>query len=391
MKILYILNSTSVAAGANKSFLAMLRLLIVKGVEAHVLLPDSKGIYTILKNENIPVYVLNYRAHIYPKVNSFKNLLLFLPRLLFWMILEKKAVKNLKNIANKQNFDLIHTNVSVINIGYKVAVSAGIPHVYHIREYGDLDFGMKYIPSRKKLLNQLRRSNNWSVCITKDIQRHYNLQDCSQSKVVYNGIINKMDENTTDRPDYEKRFFLFAGRIEKAKGVDDLLDAYLDYVAECQESPIPLYLAGEYSDKDYYDNLLSKLHNNMLGKLVFFLGQVDKIKELMSKAWAIVIPSVNEGFGRCMAEAMSEHCLVIGRDTGGTKEQFDNGLMVSGQEIGYRYQTREQLKGLLKSVSTMTQKEREAFVNPAFIAVNRLYTVESNVDSVFSLYKDILG
>ena len=78
MKILYILNSTSVAAGANKSFLAMLRLLIVKGVEAHVLLPDSKGIYTILKNENIPVYVLNYRAHIYPKVNSFKNLLLLM-------------------------------------------------------------------------------------------------------------------------------------------------------------------------------------------------------------------------------------------------------------------------------------------------------------------------
>ena len=45
----------------------------------------------------------------------------------------------------------------------------------------------------------------------------------------------------------------------------------------------------------------------------------------MSKALALFVPSSFEGFGFITVEAMFCGCLVIGRNTGGTKEQFDNG------------------------------------------------------------------
>ena len=63
----------------------------------------------------------------------------------------------------------------------------------------------------------------------------------------------------------------------------------------------------------------------------------------MRQAKAIIIPSHNEGFGRCMPEAMFNGCLCIGHDTGGTKEQMDNGTEATGEDIALRYQTEDQL------------------------------------------------
>ena len=391
MRILYVLNATTEAGGATKSFLSMLKGLIKMGVEAQVVVPDRNGVYSTLNDLGVQVYVINFRAHIYPKYNSLKNLFLFLPRLLVWQRMERKAIKVLTDIVRTQQFDIIHTNVSVVNIGYEVSRKLNIPHVYHIREYGDLDFGMKYFPCRKQLLRQLQKTDSWSVCITRLLQLHYGLDNCPRSKVIYNGVIDEKNEGIKSVELSEHRFFLYAGRVEKAKGVEDLIDAYIDYAGICGGTPLPLYIAGEISDNTYHANLLQKLHNKTLRESVHFLGQVDKIKELMANAWAIIIPSPNEGFGRCMAEAMSEHCLVIGRNTGGTKEQFDNGLQHSSHEIGLRFQSKKELTALLRSVAQMDQEERRSFADPAFTTVNQLYTVENNVARVWELYKEILN
>lgn len=57
----------------------------------------------------------------------------------------------------------------------------------------------------------------------------------------------------------------------------------------------------------------------------------------MAEASAIIISSQSEGFGRVMAEAMYNGCLVDGKNAAGIKEQFDNGLQFCDQEIGIRY------------------------------------------------------
>ena len=390
MKVLYILHSTFEGAGSTKSFLAMLEGLMGKGVDVQVVVPDRNGIFNTLKNNHVTTCVLNYRSHVYPKFDSFTNALLFLPRLFLRLFLNRMAVSKLKKIVGNQHFDIIHTNVSVVNIGYVVARKMGLKHVYHVREYGDLDFGFVYYPCRKKLLNQLNGGGSYSVCITKDIQNHYGLINSKLSRVIYNGIIEKKDSDKLPDKDFDKRFFLYAGRIEEAKGVLDLIEAYLEYSKD-NNSPLPLYLAGEINDKSYYNKILTKLHNNNLSKSVTFLGQVDNLDELMSKAWAIVIPSLNEGFGRCMAEAMSNGCLVVGRNTGGTKEQFDNGLKLTGEEIGFRFENVDELAKQMMMIGQMNVNDRGVYVNRAFHVVNQLYTSDNNVNEIYMFYEDILA
>ena len=53
---------------------------------------------------------------------------------------------------------------------------------------------------------------------------------------------------------------------------------------------------------------------------VKFLGIRKDIYSLMKNAMALVVSSPSEGFGFITVEAMLNGCLVIGRNTAGTKE-----------------------------------------------------------------------
>ena len=387
MKVIYILNSTLAKGGATKSFMLMLKGIIRKGVDVQVVLPDNQGIYGTLQQLNVTTHVCAFRQNVYPKFDSLKNKILFVPRIFGRIVLNKLAVKRLKETFKYQHIDIIHTNVSVVKIGFNLAKALHVKHIYHIREYGDLDFGLHYFPCRWNLLNQLHKTGTYSICITKDIQRHFNLSSHEKSVVIYNGIIQKQDFFDMQMP--EKKF-LYAGRIEKAKGVLELVESYSNYVKRNSNDFFPLYIAGEITDKEYYSKILTIIHNNKLEEDVIFLGQVDEVETLMRKSWAIIIPSIHEGFGRCMAEAMANKCLVVGKDTGGTKEQFDNGLTLMRKDIGVRYQTGTELENTLETISHMSFEDRKSFVNSAFDVVNQLYTVEQNINAVFKLYNEIL-
>ncbi len=390
MRVLYILQSTNVIAGATKAFMNMLRGLMKKGVEPEVLLPGSDGIYDILVKEKIVTHVLNYRSHVYPSVNSLKDFFLFFPRLFMRCVLERRAVSKLKDIVKKRNIDIIHTNVSVVKIGYKVALDLNVKHLYHVREYGDLDFGLKYIPIRQALINQLGDGKTYSVFITKDVQRHYGQQRNPRSCVIYDGAIKYRTYEELPSIKTEERFFLFAGRIEPAKGAYELIDAYVKYSENTKGTILPLFIAGEWHNKSYYNKIMERIPDGEIRNRIHFLGRVSNINELMAKTWAIVIPSINEGFGLCTAEAMSNLCLVIGRNTGGTKEQFDSGLALQGREIGIRFQNDSELPKLLEYVAEMGEEERNAYVLPAFHVVNQLYTAESHANSIFELYNQMM-
>ncbi len=69
----------------------------------------------------------------------------------------------------------------------------------------------------------------------------------------------------------------------------------------------------------------------------------NQIYDLMNRATALIVPSPFEAFGLITAEAMFNKCLVIGKDTAGTKEQFDNGQRKYNKEIALRFTNEQQL------------------------------------------------
>lgn len=388
IRILYILHTTDSYAGSTKAFLSLLDGLHPMGVHTGVVVPDKCGIYSILVKKGIPVYQLNYRPCVYPPTKSLKDVLLFLPRLAGRIFLNKKAAKQLANIAVACQADIIHTNTSVNDIGYYAAKRTGLPHVWHIREYAALDFHYYYYYYyRKQFLRKFKAPNSYTICITKQIQEYDNLAAWSNSRVIYDGVLSA---NQAVHSSEKSPYFLFAGRLEENKGIGDLLKAYAVYLNACQD-PLPLRVAGDTSDQEYKEYLNTLVQTLHLEGYVSFLGMRPDVLALMQQARALIVPSLSEGFGFITAEAMFMGTLVIGNDTAGTKEQFDNGLRYTGHEIGLRYRTEQELVSLLLEVTSHSPDYYSTHITAGQATVCAYYSTEMHTENVFAFYQDILN
>ena len=383
INVTYVLSSTTTYGGGTKSFMTLLEGAIKYGVAATLVVPDKQGIYEELKKMGLEVIVLNYRYSIYPYLHSAKDYILFLPRLFMRKFLNWRASRQLTSILTSRCVDIIHTNVSVIDIGFKAAKHLGVPHIYHFREYADKDFDMHYFPTKKRFYHYIDHPWSYNICITKDIQRHHQQQNCKRSKVIYDAVLN---DSPTLKIDTKDNYFLYAGRIDASKGLDMLLHAYQKAAVD-----VPLYVAGDVRDMDYYETQKQFLREHHLDDMVKFLGQVHDLPSLMRKALAIVIPSRFEGFGRCMPEAMFYGCLSIGRNTGGTKEQLDNGMELEKKEIGLRFDNTEQLASQIKLVASNSFSDFIPYIERAYHTVNQLYSLEANSNAIHQLYHDIIN
>lgn len=385
LRIVYILNATDPFGGATKAIMNL-----VEGLKDRIsplfIVPDASGITETFEQRGIPYRILDYRMSVYPPTEKIQDILLFVPRLIGRIYLNRKAAKQLVHIAGEFHADLIHTNTSVNNIGYLASRRLAIPHVWHIREYADLDFNFHYYPSRSSFIRQFKTPDSYTICITKDIRRYNELQEWSNSRVIYDGVLHEQQCRMIIP---KERYFLFAGRFGEGKGIEDLLHAYADYVAQTQK-PIPLRIAGDTTDKTYKDRLEQIVVQKGLSKQVTFLGMIDDVLSQMAHATALIVPSKAEGFGFITAEGMFSGALVIGRNTRGTKEQFDNGEQQTGEPIGLRYETQDELVELLTQVTQTGIAPYLTLIQRGQEVVKQLYSIESHQQAVYRFYQQII-
>ena len=382
MKILYVLNSTNAEGGATRSFDNLLNELLVRGNDALVVMPDTGGYYKVLKGKGVSIYATPYESDIIPSLRTTRDKILFLPRLIRNKCHNYIAVKKIVKICEEFEPDLIHTNVSPISIGYLVSKKLRIPHIYHVREYGDKDFDLKIIKIKQRL------ADSYTISITKDISKYRNLNDERKDCVIYNGIYPL----SSIRKKFPKeRYLFYAGRLTVKKGFGFMMDAYIDY-AKSAGNHLRMIVAGGQSGMESHElcnSIRDRLEYEGLSESVDWLGVIDNVDEYMLDSVATVVPSVCEGFGRVVAEAMFNGSLVIGRDSGGIKEQFDNGVHVTGDEIGLRFNTREEL---ISQFMLLTEDASfiEPYIDRSQECVKKLYSNDNNAKSILSFYEKIL-
>ena len=389
MNILYILNSTDPFAGSTKSFLALIKGVISAGVNAIVVVPDTNGIYSTLQDMSVETIVQKEKGCTWTGARNLKQILLYIPRQLGRMAINYHAQRCLARKLRSTPIDIVHSNVSVASLGRYIARKRNLPHIYHIREYGAKDFNIKYFPTKASFHRYLKSEKVYTICITKDIQKYHDLLGVSSSRVIYNGIMDLT--STIEQTSWNRNYFLYAGRVEPTKGLLNLLHAYKAYTEKTieKETILPLMVAGEVVFESYMQTIQDYIAKSHLGKYIQFLGKVTNMTELYQHAKAIIISSEFEAFGRCMPEAMLNGCITIAHNTGGSKEQYDNGLALIGSEIGFRYDTQEQLIASLINVHNMNEKELDIISKNAFQCVSQLYTNEKYIHSVLEFYHDI--
>jgi starch synthase len=111
---------------------------------------------------------------------------------------------------------------------------------------------------------------------------------------------------------------LFVGNISVRKGVSYLLDAFQQL--NCGRKR--LALVGSASED--FENLIRQLRSD---ERISVMGHVPQrqLKEIMSRSHAMVLPSVEDGFGLVLAQAMACGCPVIASENTGARDLLTDG------------------------------------------------------------------
>ena len=296
----------------------------------------------------------------------------------------KKNISCILPEIQKLNPDLIHSNTVAAGLGYIIAKKINRPHVWHIREYGILDIGSNFFPSKSFLRHQLCSINNYNITITKDVKDYFQLND-ENSTFVYDGPLN--DENCPTIIPNKEPYFLFVGRILSTKGVHDAIEAFGMFH---RQYPIyHLYVLGDSNDVSYKNILNKNVDNYNIRDFVHFEGYCNNPQKWMLKASALIVPSRFEAFGFITAEAHYYGCPVIGRDTGGTKEQLDNIANIVSRINNLRFNNVDDLVSCMQYViaNPFTKTELTSIQQ----RVKSLYSSSSSANRLFNVYSKILS
>lgn len=374
--VLYLINH-SVLYGANKALLNILDEVTFHGVNPFVIMAFEGAMCEELRKRNIRYRIIEHYFSVYPSLSSGRDLFLFFPRLFRTLWFNYCALNKILKIVKEVRPAIIHTNIGPDHIGFNIAEKLNIPHVWHIREYQDLDFNMNPFFSKQCFIKKLKRPNNYTIAITKGIFNYFLMS--GNTRVIYDGVSKS---NNIQFELVKEKYFLFVGRLEEAKGIKNLLKAFIEF---CEfDHEFELRIAGN-GDYNYRKELQKIIDDAQITSRVHFLGFRDDVSNLMSKAFALVVPSRYEGFGFITVEAMFNGCLVIGNNSGGTKEILEE------KKLGILYNGHNELVFSLKKVVSNGIENYYEIMKVAQNTAVVLYSQEQNAKAVREVYCDILN
>ncbi len=197
------------------------------------------------------------------------------------------------------------------------------------------DFAYKYIPAenlQQKLTQYILhfihrkslRNADSIIAISEytkqEIMRHFSIRP-STIKVIYNGF-TPVCQIPVNQEVSEGGHFLFTGVIKPRKNVRSLIMAYGKAHGEYKGNNFPpLILVGK-NQGPYGESLKKLVLEKQLQNKIIFKGYVTEaeLRSLYRETLAFVFPSLIEGFGLPILEAMNCGIPVITSDQGAMKE-----------------------------------------------------------------------
>ena len=376
MKVLYVLSNSNLD-GSTLSFLTLLNGVLAQNHHAVVIIPSENAAFSEkLTSIDVKTYVVPYEFYSWPKQYGIKRLLGYPFVLARMLVLQKRNRRVLTKIIRLEKPDIVHTNVSPLDVGHYAAKKCNIPHVWHIREYCDKDFNIKLFPS--KTLYRKKLNSDWTISITKDLQAYNSLGNCERSTVIYNGVRSIKD---TKYNQHKSKYFLCASRISEEKGFDRTIHVFASFVKKHPD--YELVILGEGYDY-YIDHLKALITDLDIENNVCFKGFTNDVDSYMECATALLVASPSEGFGRMTAEAAFAGCLVIGYNSAGTREILETtGGFLWDDDADY-----------LNAMENVASMSKENYSSKALFAQSKakmMYSQESYISQIMSFYSKIVN
>lgn len=385
LKVLFITHYANFY-GANISMLNLIIDLINRhNCEVIVLYNGEGNLHNELMKQGIKSYNVNYnfewensRTLSFWEYNKEK----LMNRLVYYPII-KRLLKQIKP-------DIIHSNSSVVDIGEMLSLYSGIPHIWHVREFGDTDYGLQYLPSMKQVRKKYESCNR-IIAISAAIEQHYRKIAPNANIVrIYNGISDayKRDidvSNSNSDLRYKKTDITFCcvGKLSEQKNQMELLKA-ANNLWQQGKKDFFIKIIGE-GDAGYEEKLKKYISESNLSSNVLLMGYRTDITEILRTCDVGIMCSLNEAFGRTTVEYMFAGMPVIGTNTGGTPE-----IILDG-ETGFHYQSGDYNK-LSKLMGYFIENQEVIYSmgkNGQQRAIQN-FSMQENTDAVYRLYLEVI-
>lgn len=374
-------------AGANRSMVQLiLELRESYSVEPFVLLPPNSNKNRSLKNflEEKEIKYMEVKIPYFKQCNSTTKNRFYYVGCLYEI---RKIVPKLKSI----HFDLVHSNSSVIDFGGYLSKMLGVRHVWHLRDFGDLDYNLHSIWGKFYCMITYRNADVF-IAISKIIKSHFESYIPKRKiHVIYNGIYQKEDVSIA-KHNNEIVEFLCAGVINPAKNQAEIISAVNILVNRRNIKNLHLTIVGAGSG-EYIEQLKNKVNQYKLNEFVTFLGEVDGIEPLASTMDVGIMSSHCEAFGRVTVEYMLQNLAVIANDSGANPEIIKNGetgLLYkhnSSKELADKMQLLINDRCLLSRLAHKGYTEaQDRFLSPRnSLMIHNLYTELLDMPKIHSL------
>lgn len=384
MSRIKILSVTHYAAlyGANRSLLNLIQGTSSQ-IEWIVICKESPNSSGDLKQElmnlGVKFYSVPFRIDVYSGSPKFLKRWVFFPlEFLFNIILA--AFTSLYALFNKVN--IIHTNSSATCFGAYIGYITGISHVWHFREFLDLDynygykFGMNYL---KFWADKASMIISVSTAVDEKAVKSRNIN--SKSKILYNGVVlNKDIPAMKSRTVGDPVKLIIVGLIGEAKNQLQAIQACK--ILESRGVRSTLKIIGEPSGT-YYHMLKEYVQENKLGDCVVFAGYNPDQSSIFEDADITVMASLNEGMGRVTIESMVHSIPVVGFDNAGTSE------LITHKQTGILY--KGNAESLADAISSLLD-DRSLYLHirsQGYKLIRNCFTIERYAEQFVGIIKTL--
>lgn len=386
MTVLYIFDNNN-QGGAYKALITMLQEMRALGVDIIVATGEISGLNDDLNVIGIHNIAAGHETALVPlHLHGFLKPLYWLKQCLYYYYWKEwMAVRRVSQQLDFSRIDLIHTNSARCTLGCRLSQKFHIPHITHLREFGDRDFDcIKRTPFYESILN---KGTSRFISISKAIQSYWNADrgiDARKNQVIYDGVYYK---DITESSDEDKRKtvlnMIIAGGVIPAKGQHLVVEAmgYLPAEVRCN---ITLDIAG-WGTQSYIDEMKKYACERGYDKQICFLGARNDIHERTGMYQIGLMCSRSEGFGLVTAEYMHGRLGVIASNSGSCPE-----LITDGKE-GLLYESGN-AKSLAKCILRFYQ-DRELLIScskAAQMKARQNFTSEENAKQIFELYQTVI-
>ena len=190
------------------------------------------------------------------------------------------------------------------------------------------------------------------VCIffqnasNREVFKKYNIHGKKDRLVMGSGV-NLQKHCYEPYPEWDETHFLYVGRVMKAKGIVEYLEA-----AKCLHSDKVFFDIMGYCDEDYQDALDDLEKQGVIRQI----GFQTEVRPYLAAASAIVVASFHEGMSNVLLEAAATGRPVIATRISGCMEAFEEGKTGFGFTPGH---AEELIKAMEKFLALSVEERKQ--------------------------------